>query len=213
MSFGFGLVDFIALCQLCRDVRSSGVLLKSSFRANHTLRLLGATLSEFVDTFKGNDVSALEPFLSPLNRDGLFQIRRDIQALVEVSQKQKRCIITKASLTASRRETEACVDRLSEGEVNLRALLSRAISAKDTTCNQEVLLPTWTSMKANSSEENRRIRLWLAGSNNDDIHARLVSECQERTGLWILEDPGYLMWKTSQSSFLWLYGIRIPSFP
>lgn len=207
MSFGFSVGDIIATTQLCRLVVEETFSAKqdsssSSPRAIEALNRIQSSLDKLTDDLTSSKLSKVltqESFQQPL-RDGLSQIRRDVQEFSEISRKQK-----SVRNFPKIQEVEACIDRLSENEAKLQYLLYQVIS----TNSQEVLLSIETFSLANSSEEDSKIRQWLFRSEQEEHHALLVSSREEQTGLWILENPRYQIWKDSQNSLLWLWGIRM----
>ncbi len=231
MSFRFSVGDIIATAQLCRSVIAetlSGKLdsSNSSPRAIQVLKRLQWSLDRLADGLTSSEsieMLAQQNFGKPL-RDGLSQIRRDVEAFSEASKKQRRVRGSLrslhgrawASIHSSSKEVEACIERLSEASVNLSLLLSFV----SYTNSQEPRLSTETLSQnvshtlslVNSFGEDTKIRQWLFRSEQweqEERHAQLVSSREEQTCLWILEDPRYQIWKNSQNSLLWLWGMRM----
>ena len=192
MSFRFSVGDIIATAQLCRSVIAetlSGKLdsSNSSPRAIQVLKRLRWSLDRLADGLTSSESSkvlAQESFQQPL-RDGLSQIRRDVEAFSEASRKQTRVRFSQGSTNGRARrkeQVEACIDQLSEEKAKLQNLLYKATLFNDTSHSKEVLLSIETLSQtlslANGSGEDSKIRQWLFRSElweQEERHAQLVS--------------------------------------
>ena len=213
MSFSASLGDIIATRQICKTLIATGDATISSPRANQAFKQLNILLSDLTSILthiQTRTELARKPLEDQL-KEGLSRVRRDVQAFTEASQKQTLHTSKIANVDSTKKEIEACIDCVSKDARLLEALIGQVFSARDTTPNEEVLLPTTASLEANSSEDNR-IRQWLTGWHNEDVHARLVGIRYEHTGSWILENTEFQIWKNSPASFLWLSGRRTYPF-
>jgi hypothetical protein len=51
------------------------------------------------------------------------------------------------------------------------------------------------------------VKRWLLPPDPSINYNKALEERQESTGLWLLQNPAYVSWKTRQPSALWLHGI------
>ena len=56
-------------------------------------------------------------------------------------------------------------------------------------------------------QRREKIERWLSPPDPSTNYNRALQQRQEGTGLWFLQSPMYIQWKTQQNSALWLYGI------
>ncbi|KAF2259137.1 hypothetical protein CC78DRAFT_586295, partial [Lojkania enalia] len=56
-------------------------------------------------------------------------------------------------------------------------------------------------------QRRRDIKRWISPSDPSTNYNKALQQRQEGTGLWFLQSPAYVQWKTQPNSSLWLYGI------
>ena len=64
-----------------------------------------------------------------------------------------------------------------------------------------------------ADERRQKIYRWLSSPDPSSNHNAARKKQQQTTGAWFIEGYQFADWKVTSSSFLWLHGIRKPSFP
>ena len=204
--------DLLATAQLCREVRgqvfSAATRNDSVVRPGTTesLKRLTESLDELTDgltSSQSNKVLAREEYQIPL-RDGLTQIRRDVESVAQLitrhysRQTSKKTLIWYHVSIRVRREIGEAIDRLSVDSAKLQRLLQLVYYADI----QEISSSIEALRIPISFGADKEIRQWLVGSENENLHTALVSTPDEQTVSWILEDPAYQEWRNSPNSLL-----------
>jgi hypothetical protein len=67
-------------------------------------------------------------------------------------------------------------------------------------------------LETHNNQRRQDIYKWLAAPDYESKHWDAAGEREGHTGSWFLRGEGFLEWKTSPKSFLWLHGKGMLSY-